>query len=111
MSAALQTWEHIGGEAHQLAHILHRAASAHKTCAVVAQGVVFQPRHFFASWGGVTINYSLVSLVGYFFANVVFVVRNEDTLAMTAILCIELHSGVKGSPATCEKVEDNLRIR
>ena len=39
---------------------------------------------------------SLVTLIGDFLTNSIFVVGDEDALAMTAVLGIELHGGVKG---------------
>ena len=77
--------EHIGGEVHQLAHIFGSPASANETCAVVAQSVVFQPWHFFSFGCGVTIDYSLVAFIGYLFADVVFVIGNENALALAAV--------------------------
>ena len=54
---------------------------------------------------GVTLDYSLVALVGDFLADVVLVVGDEDTLAVAAILSVELHGGVKGGARASEEVE------
>ena len=50
---------------------------------------------------------SPVSFVSNFFTNVVFIICNKNTLAVTSIFCIKLHSGMEGSTTSREKVENN----
>ena len=42
------------------------------------------------------MDYSLVALVGDFLTDVVLVVGDEDTLAVSTVFGIELHGGVEG---------------
>ena len=89
--------------------------AADKVGLVVAKGIRFQAFYFFAFWSGVTIDYSLVAFIGYLFADVVFVIGNENTFAMAAVFGIQLHGGMEGGSAACEEVEDgdifSMRIR
>ena len=53
--------------------------------------------HFFAFRCGVALNYSLVALVGNVLADIVLVVGDKDTFAMSTVLGVELHGGVESS--------------
>ena len=46
---------------------------------------------------GVALNYSLVALVGNVLADIVLVVGDKDTFAMSTVLGVELHGGVESS--------------
>ena len=54
----------------------------------------------------IALNYSLVALVGNFFTDVVLVVGDEDTLAVSTVFGIELHGGVEGGAGAGEEVEN-----
>ena len=62
--------------------------------------------HFFAFRCGVALNYSLVALVGHFLTDVVLVVGNKDTFAVSSVLGVELHGGVEGGAGASEEVEN-----
>ena len=88
--------KHVGGEANELAHVLYALVAREEVGAVVAKVVVVQAFHFFAFRCGVALDYSLVALVGDFLTDVVLVVGDKDTFAVSTVLGIELHGGVEG---------------
>ena len=54
-----------------------------------------QAFHFLALGCGVALDYSLVALVGNVLADIVLVVGDKDTFAMSIVFSVELHGGVE----------------
>ena len=102
--------EHVGGEAYQPPHVLHGAAAAYEPCAVITQVVPREPGHGLALCVGVTLYHAAVALVCHLFANVAFVVRNENALPVPVVLGVELYCCVQRRAATGEEVEDMYSV-
>lgn len=102
--------KHVGGKANELAHVLYALVAREERGAVVAEVVVVKSFNRLALGCGVTLDYSLVALVGDFLADVVLVVCDKDAFAVAAILSVELHGGVESGAGACEEVKDNRLI-
>ena len=74
---------------------------------VVAEVVCLQTFNLFSLWSGIAIDNTLVSFVSYFFTDVVLVICYKDALAVSSVLCIQLHCGMKGCARACEEIEDS----
>lgn len=98
--------KHVGGEANELAHILYALVTREEVGAVVAKVVVVQAFHFLALGCGVALDYSFVALVGNFLTDVVLVVGDKDTFAVSAVFGVELHGGVESGTGAGEEVKD-----
>ena len=66
-----------------------------------------QAFHFLALGCSVALDYSLVALVGDFLTDVVLVVGDKDTFAVSTVLGIELHGGVESGTGASEEVKDD----
>ena len=65
-----------------------------------------QAFHLLTLGSGVALDYSLVALVGDFLTDVVLVVGDKDTFAVSSVLGVELHGGVESSTGAGEEVKD-----
>ena len=82
---------------HQRPHIPRTSGSRQHLRLVIAERVVLQALHLFTSWCSIAVDDPLISLVGHLLADVIFIIRHQDTLAMTTWLFgIQLHRGMKG---------------